>query len=41
MKAEILVPKWLENDYFRAIRELAEIGSAEVLDATTIPPPNT
>ncbi|MGD0800448.1 MAG: hypothetical protein ABR906_03950 [Terracidiphilus sp.] len=25
------VPKWLEQDYFRAIRELAEIGAAEVL----------
>jgi hypothetical protein len=25
------VPKWLEEDYFHAIRELAEIGAAEVL----------
>ena len=22
------VPKWLENDYFRAIRELAEVGAS-------------
>jgi hypothetical protein len=25
------VPKWLEDDYFKAIRDLAEIGAAEVL----------
>ncbi len=25
------VPKWLEEDYLRAIRELAEIGTAEIL----------
>lgn len=25
------LPKWLEEDYIRAIRELAEIGAAEVL----------
>jgi hypothetical protein len=24
------VPKWLEDDYIRAIRELAEIGAAEI-----------
>jgi hypothetical protein len=24
------VPRWLEEDYFRAIRELAEIGTAEI-----------
>lgn len=27
------VPKWLENDYFSAIQELAKIGAAEVLSA--------
>jgi hypothetical protein len=27
------VPEWLEKEYFGAIRELAEIGSAEVLRA--------
>src|SRR5579862_7155758 len=27
------VPKWLEEDYFRAIRELAEVGAIEVLRA--------
>jgi hypothetical protein len=27
------VPDWLNMDYFRAIRELAEIGAAEVLRA--------
>jgi hypothetical protein len=27
------VPRWLEEDYFRAIRELAEMGTAEVLRA--------
>jgi len=27
------VPSWLEEDYSRAIRELAQIGSVEVLDA--------
>ena len=26
----IEVPKWLEEDYLRAIRELAEIGTAEI-----------
>jgi hypothetical protein len=25
------VPKWLENDYFQAIRDLAEVGAVEVL----------
>ena len=25
------MPKWLENDYFQAIRELAEVGAVEVL----------
>jgi hypothetical protein len=25
------VPKWLENDYFQAIRDLAEIGAVEIL----------
>ena len=29
------VPQWIENDYFHAIRELAEIGAAEVLQAET------
>lgn len=29
------VPQWIENDYFQAIRELAEIGAAEVLQAET------
>ena len=24
------VPKWLEEDYLRAIRELSEIGAAEI-----------
>ena len=28
------VPKWLEDDYFSAIQELARIGAAEVLTAT-------
>jgi len=28
------VPKWLEEDYFRAIRELAEVGAVEILRAT-------
>ncbi|MGA9545290.1 MAG: hypothetical protein WBQ85_17065, partial [Candidatus Sulfotelmatobacter sp.] len=27
------LPAWLEEDYFHAIRELAEIGAAEVLRA--------
>jgi hypothetical protein len=27
------VPKWLEEDYFRAIRELAEVGAVEILRA--------
>ncbi|SPE24830.1 hypothetical protein SBA7_110025 [Candidatus Sulfotelmatobacter sp. SbA7] len=27
------VPKWLEEDYHRAIRELAEIGAAEISHA--------
>lgn len=27
------VPKWLEEDYFSAIQELAKIGAAEVLTA--------
>jgi hypothetical protein len=26
------VPKWLEDDYFQAIRDLAEVGAAEVLE---------
>jgi hypothetical protein len=33
------VPKWVEEDYFRAIQELAEIGTTEVMsteDADTI-----
>ena len=30
------VPKWIANDYFQAIRKLAEIGSAEVLQAETV-----
>jgi len=25
------VPKWLERGYFRAIRDLAEVGAVEVL----------
>jgi hypothetical protein len=25
------VPKWLEQDYFQAIRDLADVGAAEVL----------
>ena len=25
------LPKWLEKDYFQSIRDLAEIGAAEVL----------
>jgi hypothetical protein len=25
------VPKWLENDYFQAIRDLAAVGAVEVL----------
>lgn len=29
------VPQWIEDDYFQAIRELAEIGAAEVLQAET------
>lgn len=29
------VPPWLEQDYFLAIRELAELGAAEVLRATS------
>lgn len=29
------VPQWIENDYFQAIRELAEIGATEVLQAET------
>ncbi len=29
------VPRWIEDDYFQAIRELAEIGATEVLKATT------
>ena len=28
-----VVPKWLEDDYFSAIQELAKIGAAEVLTA--------
>lgn len=27
------VPQWIEGDYFQAIRELAEIGATEVLQA--------
>jgi hypothetical protein len=27
------VPKWLEQDYFQAIRDLAELGAVEVLQA--------
>jgi hypothetical protein len=27
------VPKWLEEDYFRAIRDLAEVGAVELLEA--------
>ena len=27
------VPRWLEEDYFRAIRELAEVGAVEILRA--------
>jgi hypothetical protein len=30
------VPHWLEDDYFKAIRELAETGASEVLHAKTI-----
>ena len=26
-----MVPNWLEQDYFRAIQDLAEIGSSEVM----------
>lgn len=29
------VPRWIEDDYFQAIRELAEIGATEVLQAET------
>lgn len=29
------VPQWIKDDYFRAIRELAEIGAIEVLQAET------
>lgn len=29
------VPRWIEDDYFQAIRELAEIGAGEVLHAET------
>lgn len=29
------VPRWIEDDYFQAIRELAEIGVTEVLQAET------
>ncbi|HUA93516.1 MAG TPA: hypothetical protein VL991_13175 [Terracidiphilus sp.] len=29
------IPPWIEHDYFRAIRELAEIGTKEVLLAET------
>jgi hypothetical protein len=29
------VPPWLEQDYFHAIRELAEVGATEVLRATS------
>ena len=29
------VPKWIADDYFQAIRELAEIGTTEVLRAKT------
>jgi hypothetical protein len=29
-KALIPIPTWLEEDYFLAIRELAEIGTAEI-----------
>lgn len=25
------MPKWLEEDYFQAIRDLAEIGAVEIL----------
>jgi hypothetical protein len=28
------VPKWLEEGYFRAIRELAEVGAVEIFRAT-------
>jgi hypothetical protein len=28
------VPKWLEEDYLRAIRDLAEVGAVEVLQTT-------
>jgi hypothetical protein len=28
------VPKWLEEDYFQAIRELAEVGAGEILRAS-------
>jgi hypothetical protein len=28
------VPSWLEKDYFSAIRELAELGAAELLNTT-------
>jgi hypothetical protein len=30
------VPKWLEKDYFHAIRELAEIGAEEILQANEL-----
>jgi hypothetical protein len=29
------VPQWIADDYFRAIRKLAEIGSTEILQAQT------
>lgn len=29
------VPQWIKSDYFRAIRELAEIGATEILRAET------
>jgi hypothetical protein len=28
-----VMPKWLENDYFRAIHELAEFGAGQVLSS--------
>jgi predicted house-cleaning noncanonical NTP pyrophosphatase (MazG superfamily) len=30
------VPKWLENDYFQAILELAELGAVEVLQTKNL-----
>lgn len=30
------VPRWIEEDYFQAIRELAEIGATEVLQVETV-----